>query len=129
MAKTQLEIIYPLPESWGICLSCEMFMAQANLDQGPYMRGLEEYPPEWREEFQRLSDLILSLAERYPEDLAIRIWDPRSLQGMWKSLRHGVRRYPTFLVNGKNKISGWDEKRLEAELQTALTAPVVESAG
>lgn len=119
MAVIQLEIFYPLPESWGICQSCEMIMAQADMDEGPFSRGLEEYPPEWQEDFRRLSDLIFSLADQYPDRLKIRIWDPRSLQGLWKSLRYGIRRYPTFLVRGK-KITGWDTTQLKAEIQDAL---------
>lgn len=119
MAVIQLEIFYPLPESWGICQSCEMIMAQADMDEGPFSRGLEEYPPEWQEDFRRLSDLIFSLADQYPDRLKIRIWDPRSLQGLWKSLRYGIRRYPTFVVRGK-KITGWDTTQLKAEIQDAL---------
>jgi len=115
----QVEVIAPLPEGWGICLSCEMLMARANLDKAPAERGLDEYPPEWQAEFHRLSDLILDLASRYGGRVLIRVWDPRSLQGMWKSIRHGVRRYPTFVVAG-HKISGWDTASLEQTLATAL---------
>ena len=94
-------------------------MARANLDKAPAERGLDEYPPEWQAEFHRLSDLILDLASRYGDRVLIRVWDPRSLQGMWKSIRHGVRRYPTFVVAG-HKISGWDTVSLEQVLATAL---------
>jgi hypothetical protein len=117
MTRTLLDVIYPLPEGWGICLSCEMLMARANLDKAPHERGLEEYPPEWQEEFERLSSLIMDLSARYPENLLIRIWDPRSLQGLWKSIRYGVRRYPTFIVNGRTKLAGWDYNQLEQEIQ------------
>ena len=82
MQPVPVEVIAPLPEGWGICLSCEMLMARANLDQAPAERGLDEYPPEWQEDFHRLSDLIFDLAARYGNSVLIRIWDPRSLQGM-----------------------------------------------
>jgi hypothetical protein len=119
MPPVPVEVIVPLPEGWGICLSCEMLMARANLDKAPAERGLEEYPPEWQEDFHRLSDLVLDLAARYGNDVLIRIWDPRSLQGLLRSIRHGVRRYPTFVVAG-HKISGWDTARLEQTLAEAL---------
>jgi hypothetical protein len=119
MQSVPIEVIAPLPEGWGICLSCEMLMARANLDKAPTERGLDEYPPEWQEDFHRLSDLILDLAEHYGDSILIRIWDPRSLQGLWKSLRYGVRRYPTFVVAGR-KISGWDAAGLEQTLTKAL---------
>jgi len=94
-------------------------MAHANMDKAPYERGLDEYPPEWQEDFRRLSSLILELAARYGDTILIRIFDPRSLQGLWNSIRYGVRRYPTFIVNGKTKISGWDREHLERDLQAA----------
>jgi hypothetical protein len=96
-----------------------MLMARANLDQAPAERGLDEYPPEWQEDFHRLSELIFDLAARYGNSILIRIWDPRSLQGLWKSIRYGVRRYPTFIIAGR-KIGGWEMAQLEQTLAKAL---------
>jgi len=103
-----------------MCTTCEMMMAQANLGEAPQERGLDEYPPEWKEEFQRLSTTIFNLADRYQGQVQIRIWDPRSLQGMFKSIRYGIRRYPTFIVNGHNKLTGWDTAKLEQKIQAAM---------
>jgi len=119
MKPVQVEVISPLPEGWGICMSCEMLMARANLDKAPYERGLDEYPPEWQEEFQRLASFVMELAVQYGDRIQIRIWDPRSLQGLAKSLRHGVRRYPTFVVDHRIKITGWDVPGLEQALLAA----------
>ena len=94
-------------------------MARANLDQAPHERGLDEYPPEWQEEFQRLSDVVLDLSDHYQENVLIQIWDPRSLQGLLKSIRYWVRRYPTFIVNGQNKVTGWDLQQLEQHILAA----------
>jgi hypothetical protein len=125
MDSVQVDVIFPMPEGWGMCLSCEMLMAQAGLDQGLYARGLDEYPPEWQEDFQRLSTLILSLAERYPSSLVIRLWDPRSFQGLLKSIRYGVRRYPTFIVGGRAKVTGWDAKQVEQCIRAAGAVPQI----
>jgi hypothetical protein len=119
-----LEVIAPLPESWGICLSCEMLMARANLDEPPYARGLEEYPPDWRADFQRLSELVLDLSARYGDDLLIRLYDPRSLSGLIRALRYRVHRYPTFVLDGRKVTSGWEEERLEQALQAAVVDQV-----
>jgi hypothetical protein len=123
MHTVQVDVIFPVPEGWGICLSCEMLMARANLDQAPYERGLEEYPPEWQAEFQRLSSIIMTLADRYQSGILIRIWDPRSFQGLVKSIRHGARRYPTFIVEGRTKVMGWDTDQLEQHIQAAGAIP------
>ena len=119
MQPVPIEVIALLPEGWGICTSCEMLMARADLDKAPHERGLDEYPPEWQEDFHRLSDFVLDLSARYGDRVLIRIWDPRSVQGLWKSIRYGVRRYPTFIVAGR-KIGGWDTAQLEQTLAKAL---------
>jgi hypothetical protein len=123
MSTVHVDVVSPLPEGWGICLSCEMLMARANLDQAPHERGLDEYPPEWQEEFQHLSDVILDLSTRYQDSILIQIWDPRSLQGLMKSIRYWVRRYPTFIVEGQNKVSGWNVEQLEQHIVAAGGVP------
>ncbi len=94
-------------------------MARANLDKPPHERGLDEYPDEWQKDWRRLSALVFDLAARYGDSILIRVFDPRSLQGLLKSLRHGVRRYPTFVVAGREKVSGWDTTGLERALRAA----------
>jgi len=100
-----------------------MLMARANLDQAPHERGLDEYPPEWQEEFQHLSDVVMDLSTRYQDSILIQIWDPRSLQGLIKSIRYWVRRYPTFIVEGQDKVTGWDVEQLEQYIVTAGGVP------
>jgi len=98
-------------------------MARANLDQAPHERGLDEYPPDWQAEFQRLSDVVLDLATRYQDNILIQIWDPRSLQGLMKSIRYWVRRYPTFIVEGREKVTGWNVEQLEQQIVAAGGLP------
>lgn len=40
--------------------------------------------------------------------LVIRVVDPQSLVGMWNLIRHGIRRYPTLIINGREKFAGWE---------------------
>ena len=118
MNPVQIDVFFPIPEGWGFCNACETMIAQAGLDKAPYERGLDEYPPEMKQDFQRLSDTVYSLADRYREQVRIRIWDPRSFQGLIKSIRYGVRQYPTFIINGHLKVKGWDMDRLDQIIQT-----------
>jgi hypothetical protein len=120
MHTVQIDVYYPVPEGWGVCNTCEMMMAQAGLGKAPYERGLDEYPPEWQAEFKRLAAMIFTLADRYQDSVQIRIWDPRSLQGLWRSIRYGIRHYPTFIVSGQGKMTGWDMVELDRHIQTAV---------
>lgn len=40
--------------------------------------------------------------------VVIRILDPQSLFGFWRLLRHRIRRFPTFFVDGAERVVGWD---------------------
>jgi len=40
--------------------------------------------------------------------VVIRILDPQSLFGFWRLLRHRIRRFPTFFVDGAERVVGWE---------------------
>ena len=119
MPVVRVDVISPWPEAWGLCVACEMVMDQADMGLSPGERDTEDLPAEWRAEAERLSALLRDLAQRYGEHIAIRLWDPRSLQGTLKSIRHGVRRYPAFIVDGGRRIVGWNIAALEQALRGA----------
>ena len=77
---------------------------------------MEEYPPDLKEEYLKLSDWIRELTQIYKDGLIIKLIDAQSILGFYKSLRHWVRKYPTFIVEGQEKYTGWDKKRLETLL-------------
>ena len=127
MDPIHVDVFMPLPEGWGICLSCEMLIAEAKLDKAPFERGLDEYPPEWREDLTRFSDTLLDLSMRYGDAVRFLIYDPRSLQGLIRAIRFGVHRYPTFIVQGKKKVVGYDLESLEQAVLKAGFQPPSES--
>ncbi len=81
---------------------------------------MREYPADMLDDHIRLSEWVVELAQRYGRDIEIRVIDPQSGLGLWKSLRHWVRRYPTFIVNGREKHTGWDKEALDMILQGTL---------
>ena len=119
MKPFRLEVIAPTFGALGICSSCELVLGEAGVGSAPAERALEEYPPEWQEDFRRLTDWVYELAGRYGERILVKVIDPQSPDGLLKSLRYRVRRYPTWIVDGKTRIVGWDRDGLEAALQRA----------
>jgi hypothetical protein len=117
MRPVQVDVITPLPEGWGLCVTCESFMDQAGLGQVPFERSLESFPPDWQEEFIRLSDFVQKVSQEYGDQILIRLYDPRSMQGLAKAIRNGIRKYPTFLVEGKTKISGLKPELLDQAIR------------
>jgi hypothetical protein len=71
------------------------------------------YPPQILEEAGRLSAWLQELSAKCGKQLRIRVIDPQSPEGLYKSLRYWVRTYPTFIINGRKKYTGWDPEALE----------------
>jgi hypothetical protein len=84
-----------------------------------HTQELNEYPEDVKAEYLRLSEWVRKTRKAHGQRLVVRIVDPQSLGGFWKVLRHRIRRYPTFLVDGVERIVGW-EGDPDAALSRAL---------
>ena len=114
--RVRLEVIAPTFQGMGFCTACELVLAEAKVGEPPSERALDEYPTEWQEDWRRLSEWVFDLAERHGDRIAIKVIDPQSPEGLYKSLRYRIRRYPTWVVEGKTRVVGWDREALDAAL-------------
>jgi len=120
LQPVRLEVIAPSLQGLGICTSCELVLSEAGVGESPHERDLREYPQEWQDDCRRLADWVYDLAGRYGDRILIKVLDPQSPAGILKSLRYRVRRYPTFIVDGKRKVVGWEQQQLQAALACAF---------
>lgn len=74
---------------------------------------MDEYPPDLKEEYLKLSEWIRELTRIYKPHLCIKLIDAQAILGIYKSLRHWIRKYPTFIVEGRETYTGWDKRQLE----------------
>jgi len=84
---------------------------------------INEYPEDLKEDYLFLSNWIRELAQKYREKILIKVIDAQSLQGFYKSIRHWVHRYPTFIINKQKKYTGKDKDQLDALLQEQMSRP------
>ena len=82
---------------------------------------LNEYPEELKEDYLFLSSWIRELSQRYGPKILIRVIDAQSFQGVYKSIRYWVHRYPTFIINNRKKYTGKDKGQLDTLLQEHLS--------
>ncbi|GAB4541355.1 MAG: hypothetical protein Kow0063_32150 [Anaerolineae bacterium] len=101
-------------------MHCEQLFVQAGIGQQMHQEEVAQYPEDIRQEATRLADWLLELAHRYGDRIDIRVIDPQSPEGFFKSLRYWVREYPTFIVDGREKVTGWDQGALETVIQARL---------
>jgi hypothetical protein len=81
---------------------------------------LNDYPEDLKEDYLFLSNWIRELSQKYRENILIKVIDVQSLQGVYKSIRYGIFRYPTFIIDNKKKYTGKDKDRLDALLEEQL---------
>lgn len=119
MKPVRLEVIAPTFQGLALCSACELVLSEA--DMGPHLAvpALDEYPQEWQDEFQRLTDWVYDFADRYGDRILIKVIDPQSPEGLLKSVRYWVRRYPTWIIDGRTRVVGWDRLALDIALQQA----------
>ena len=96
---------------------------QAGLGLGNkvHTQEINEYPDDLKEEYLYLSTWIKAVARYYGYNIIIRVIDPQSLQGMWTHLRYRINKYPTMIINHREKFAGWEsEERFHSRLLELL---------
>ncbi len=68
---------------------------------------INEYPEEIKADYLLLSQWVRTIRKTHGDRVQVRILDPQSLFGFWRVLRHRIRSFPTFFVNGE-RILGWE---------------------
>jgi hypothetical protein len=116
MKPIQLEIVTRVVTFFDHCRRCQILFDQSGLDEKIHQKEVEEYPSDLKEEYAKLSDWIRELTRLYKHRLLIRVIDAQSPLGIYKSLRHRIRTYPAFIVEGKEAYTGWDKGQLESLL-------------
>lgn len=108
----EVEVVAHVLGSMDHCSHCQVFLDGVGVGGQVHQQDMDSYPREWMEEWQRLSDLIFSLTERHAGKLVVKITDAQSPQGMWAAVRRGIRRYPTFVVQGE-RYTGLKEEAVD----------------
>ncbi len=125
MKPLMVEIIAYAPTQYFHCQHCELVWNQAQVD------GVKKFhddavessiPPEMMQEYQALSDWVLKTVKHYNGRVTFRVVDAASVAGVWKTLRYGVRKYPAFVIEGKDKLTGSDFAQVEARINQRLIA-------
>ena len=89
-------------------------MDRANIDRSSDA-SFDAFPQEWLDELKMTSALIYEIAGRFGSKVIIRIFDPRSLPGIFKAIRYQAFRHPTFVIGGKEKVVG-NQKEMICQL-------------
>jgi len=109
MQPVSVQIITYAPTAFRHCQHCELAFEGLGIGQ-PVQReaAASSLPDDLAREYQDVSNWVHRLLERHPGRLAISVIDAASIEGIWHSLRHRVRRYPATIVAGHERAFGTD---------------------
>jgi hypothetical protein len=122
MSHVSVQVIAPVLTNFFHCMHCEQVFDQAGIGRQVHQEELDQYPEDIKEDASRLASLLFDLSQRYGNQIHIQVIDPQSPEGLVKSVRYWVRTYPTFIVDGREKVVGWDQATLDALLKARLLA-------
>ena len=115
-----VEIVAHVTGSMNHCSHCQVFIDGVGVGDQVHRYDVQSYPEEFVRDWQRLSDWVLDLAAAFPSQIVIRITDAQSIKGLWKSLTKGIRKYPTFIIDGKETYHGWERENLYEMIERVL---------
>ncbi len=102
-----VEIVAYAPTGYYQCTQCEVFHEAAGVSHDLHREQVHSsLPADLTRDYQELSDWVRCMAAAYGERIIFRVIDAASLQGFWKTLRHGIHRYPAIIVDGKRHHGG-----------------------
>ena len=110
-----VQVITYAPTIFRHCQHCEVVFEGVGLGERIHRaEAVDALPDDLTAEFQRVSDWVHELIARHGPSVAISVVDAASIEGFWKSLRHGVRRYPAVVLDGRAVSAGRELSELNA---------------
>jgi hypothetical protein len=119
-----IEIVAYAPTAFYHCTHCEVVWQETGFSRGVREeQAASALPPEMLKDYQAVSDWVRHLVRAYGDRVVLKVIDAVSLEGVWKTTRHGLRRYPAVIVAGRESFAGADFSAAEAAIARHL-APV-----
>lgn len=129
MAKPLLvEIIAYAPTAYYHCTHCEVAWREMGLSNRIHEEQIESsLPDDLAKDYQTISDWVREIFRLHCDGVVVKVIDAASPEGLFKSLRYGVRHYPAVIVDHQKRFqagaldSAGQEiaRRMSAELTSA----------
>jgi hypothetical protein len=116
-----VEVVAYAPTLFRHCQHCEVAFQGIGVAERMHREEAKDALPEdLTAEFQRLSDWIHELLNRHGSRVAVTVIDAASIEGVWKSIRHGLRRYPAVILDNHQTPTGASLEALDALIDEDL---------
>jgi hypothetical protein len=123
MMPINIEIIAYAPTGFYHCTHCEIIFKEQGVGDRIHAEQLQSaMPEEMLQAYAQLSGWVNGLVDRYGDKVAIKVIDAASIEGVWKTVRHGLHRYPTAIIDGREKFDLADARPAEAAISRRVAA-------
>lgn len=117
-----IEVVAYAPTAFYHCTHCEVVWKETGFSKGLHEEQVNSaLPSDVMQDYVAVSDWVNHMFQVYCDRIIVKVIDAASIEGFWKTLRHGLRSYPAIIV-GSAKFSGTDFKAAEAEIAGRLEA-------
>jgi hypothetical protein len=114
MTPVEIDIVFPLLVGEAFtCRKCAPLFDQLDIHKNYQQACSNEYPDDWKQDAQKLSQWIENASGLYKHRIQIRLIDAFSPLGIWKKIWHRLSEMPAFIVDNKSTHTGWNTDRLE----------------
>ncbi|MBI5876571.1 MAG: hypothetical protein HZB53_02890 [Chloroflexi bacterium] len=112
-----IEVVAYAPTGYYHCTHCEIVFKEQGIGERIHAEQLQSaMPADLMREYALVSQWITHLVERFGAQIAITVIDAASIEGVWKSLRWGLRRYPSIIVGVREIFAFRDAPAAEAAI-------------
>ncbi len=121
LSPLSVQVVAYAPTLFRHCQHCEVAFEGVGLAERMHRNEARDaLPDDLAAEFQRVSDWVHALLERHGPRVAVSVIDAASIEGVWKSLRHGLRRFPAVIVDNRATAIGTDFRAADALIDDRL---------
>jgi hypothetical protein len=119
----EVEIVTYAPTVFYHCQHCEIAFGRTSIGESVHReQARAALPDDLREQFQDVSNWVHDLAERFGNRIRVKVVDAASIEGVLKSLRYRVRKYPAVIVARRDKQVGTDFQALTPVIEKHVAA-------
>jgi hypothetical protein len=119
----EVEIVTYAPTVFYHCQHCEIAFGRTSIGDSVHReQARAALPDDLREQFQDVSNWVHDLAEHFGDRIRVKVVDAASIEGVLKSLRYRVRKYPAVIVARTDKQVGTDFEALTPVIEKHVAA-------
>ena len=119
-----VEVVAYAPTGFYHCTHCEIVFKEQGIGDRIHAEQLKAaMPDDLMQDYLRVSRWVNALVDRFGAQVAVSVIDAASIEGVWKSLRWGLRRFPALIVGARQVFAFADAPAAEQAIAQQVAGP------